>query len=428
MRLRAAVAALCLISWASPAATQPRGEDVYRLHKDRVLRVRVLENSSGSQSSVGSGFFVDPDGVAVTNFHVISSLVWEDGDYKAVAVSDDGQSRDIELLDVDIVHDLALFRVPGAKAKPLRLSKEPPPKGRRLYALGNPHDLGMTLVEGSFSGLLDESLVERVHFTGSVNPGMSGGPVLDASGEVVGISVASSGEQVGFLVPAAHARALLSSQRRPGGPAAFREAVAAQLAAHQEAVMARLTSAPFASQPLGPFQVPGRLTPALHCWANSDEGKHQPFEAVHSECGTDHDISVDENLTTGAIRFTHHGLKSERLNAFQFAAMQDYYLTKDSDIGAASFLAAFRQEDADESLTAYDCSADVTELAGMPVKGIVCLRAYKKMPGLYDLHWRGASLVEDRRGFTSMLRLEGVTRPNAERFLKRYLEAFSWTR
>ena len=64
------------------------------------------------------------------------------------------------------------------------------PKGERLFAMGNPLDLGFTIVEGTYNGLVDYSYNERIHFSGALNPGMSGGPTVTADGRIAGINVA----------------------------------------------------------------------------------------------------------------------------------------------------------------------------------------------------------------------------------------------
>ena len=69
--------------------------------------------------------------------------------------------------------------------------------GLKQFAMEN--DIGLTIVQGSFSGRLQRSLYDRLHFTGSINPGMSGGPALNAQGAVVGVNVArraAAGESV----------------------------------------------------------------------------------------------------------------------------------------------------------------------------------------------------------------------------------------
>ena len=92
-----------------------------------------------------------------------------------------------------------------------------------IYSLGNPHDLGMILVPGTYNGLQKYSFYPRIHFTGAVNAGMSGGPTVDAAGKVVGVNVASAGNQLGFLVPADALQALLQRFLQDGEVADFKQ-------------------------------------------------------------------------------------------------------------------------------------------------------------------------------------------------------------
>src|SRR4029079_1182406 len=131
------------------------------------------------------------------------------------------------------------------------------PKGERIYAMGNPLDLGFTIVEGTYNGLVDKSYDERIHFSGSINPGMSGGPVAASDGRVVGINVAKrlDGEQVGFLVPAKYAAVLLERARK-GPPVALdkaREEVGRQLDAWQAAFYDALKTQGFRNAAFGPY-------------------------------------------------------------------------------------------------------------------------------------------------------------------------------
>lgn len=398
---------------------------MYGKHRGRVLRVRILEKSSRSQATVGSGFAVGAGGLAVTNYHVINQLVWFPEDYEAVAVLDNGETRKLTLVDLDVVHDLAVVAVEGPELGALTLTAAEPPKGQRLYAMGNPHDLGMTIVEGSYSGLLEEMLIPKVHFTGSVNPGMSGGPVLNREGEAVGVSVATSGNQVSFLVPIRFVAPLLERARK-SKPDSFKELISAQLRAHQEEAFSVLAAKPLPTQALGPFQVPGQVTPVFHCWANTNEAKEQPYTVIHSECETKDEIFINDRLTTGAIGFTHHGLDTGKLNAFQFAALQKHYLTTGSENSASILFSGMGGGSEEEETTAYECETSLVASGPLVLKGVLCLRAHKEFKGLYDLHWKAGSLAASRQGFVSSLSLEGVTRENASRFLTRYIEAFAW--
>lgn len=181
--------------WAAPADETER---VFSDYKDNILQVRMLDQASASKASIGSGFLVDRQGFVVTNFHVIAELVHKPGQYRAEYLFEDGRSGKLELLDIDVVHDLALLKMDVTSDRFLAISTREPAKGERLFSLGNPHDLGLTIVEGTYNGQLEKSLYERIHFTGSINPGMSGGPTINRDGAVVGVNVATAGNQLVF--------------------------------------------------------------------------------------------------------------------------------------------------------------------------------------------------------------------------------------
>jgi len=96
----------------------------------------------------------------------------------------------LELLDLDVIHDLAVVKSESNRGKPLEIA-EVPDKGARLFSLGNPLDLGFSIVTGTNNGIMAQDEDGNILFSGSLNQGMSGGPTLDESGKVVGINVAA---------------------------------------------------------------------------------------------------------------------------------------------------------------------------------------------------------------------------------------------
>jgi len=64
----------------------------------------------------------------------------------------------------------------------------------------------------------------------------------------------------------------------------------------------------------------------------------------------------------------------------------------------------------------------------MTLKAVMCLRAYKKLPGLYDAVLRAATLDKNDTGVQTTLVLAGVSYENATRFGRKYLESISWTK
>jgi len=168
----------CLLLFISSHAALAATEDVFRRYQDRIVQVRILVAASGAKTGTGSGFVATPDGLIVTNYHVIADLVQQPGQYRGEILGADGSTATLSIIDFDAVHDLALVKSDLPQAKPFELHTGSLPTGMRVFSIGTPFDLGFTIVEGTYNGLLEQSLYEKIHFTGSINPGMSGGPAV----------------------------------------------------------------------------------------------------------------------------------------------------------------------------------------------------------------------------------------------------------
>jgi serine protease Do len=175
-----------------------------------VVKIEVVETGSAAKASIGSGFFVTAAGEVITNYHVISKLIHTPERYRAELVDARGTRSPVRVLGVDVVHDLAVLRGELRPRTHFTLAATPIAQGSRIYSLGHPEDLGLSIVEGTYNGLLSHTLHPRIHFTGAVNPGMSGGPAITDDGAVIGINVATSGDAISFLVPVERAIALVA--------------------------------------------------------------------------------------------------------------------------------------------------------------------------------------------------------------------------
>jgi len=312
----------CFLATAG-AAGPPDAQEIFRRFGDRGVQVRILDQASGAKSTIGSGFFIDGVGHLITNFHVISEIVHHPDRVHAEIVEEGGATTPVELLNFDVVHDLAILRAERPHDSFFEFAPAAPPKGTRLYSLGNPHDLGSSIVEGTYNGLLEKSLYEKIHFTGAINPGMSGGPAINAAGKVVGINVATAGNELSFLVPAQYAARLsaqtLAPTYRP--PDSFLDRLDAQLLQNQADLMERLLGAPLKQVSLGEYRLPGELSAFFKCWGNTDRKEDQPYEIVNQQCSTEDKIFVGEGLSSGSIYFTHSLISSAQLNALQFFSL-----------------------------------------------------------------------------------------------------------
>ena len=393
---------------------------VFRRHADQVGKVQVIETRSGARAVTGSGFFVSPAGHAITNYHVVAKLVHDPGRYRVEAIDRSGRTRPVRVMVVDVVHELAVLAT-GRSGPFFRLAPRPIAQGRRLYSLGHPGDLGIAIVEGTYNGRLPHALYPRIHFTGSLNPGMSGGPTITQGGEVVGVNVATSGNQQSFLVPVDDAAALLKRAlaHGPRPTDSLLADVGRQLLGYQADYLRSLMSGTARQVSLGNWSVPTSPASFFNCWGESDEEREQPYVIVHQYCSTDDDIFLTGDESTGIIDFQHDLLTSERLNRFQFDALLTHQLrqlSRDWDIEARG----------DEDFTPYRCRTENLRERGIVAKTILCARRYRKLPGLYDVVFRLATLGQPKEGLLTTLTMSGVSFTNALTMVRRYVGAIKW--
>ena len=133
---------------AEPSAA----ESIYAAAPPRLLQIRTLVADAGRQTSTGSGFLVTSDGLAITNYHVVSQVALEPKTYRLEYTAADGSHGDVTVLGVDLPNDLAIVRLDKQDAPFFSFDAAAMAgnlaKGQRLYSMGNPLDLGFTISEG----------------------------------------------------------------------------------------------------------------------------------------------------------------------------------------------------------------------------------------------------------------------------------------
>ncbi len=418
-------------AWAEGNVPAPisSAERVYEAAKPRLLQIRTLVAAADRQSSNGSGFLVSADGLAITNYHVVSQYALGPATYRLEYTAADKSRGEVTLVAIDVANDLALVRIDRGGEPFFRFDgqalRDEPPKGERLYSMGNPLDLGFTIVEGTYNGLVERSYNERIHFSGAINPGMSGGPTVTAAGDVVGINVSKQlgGELVSFLVPVRFAAKLLASagqDRMPTGDELHAE-IGRQLTVWQQRLYKSLADSAFRSAGFGPYKAPESTAPWFTCWAQTNAGQVPKPRATNdtTTCSSDTQVFVATDLTTGGIRLSHSYLSSVDLNQFQFAA----FVSEQNQLPLLTGLAWNRKWH-----TQQRCHEDfLAPSEGRPsLRALWCARAYREFEGLYDV-WI-TTVTQDRRteALVSRLSLQGVTYPNAIALGKRFIEAVQW--
>ena len=413
-------------SSAEPDARPPLsgiGQRISEQARPLLLQVRTLLKTQDSQSSVGSGFLVSDDGLLVTNYHVVSQYALQPKRHRLVYVTRDGRQGALQLLAFDVVHDLAVLR--AAEPQPLqgrgrialRPQSEPLPHGARIFALGNPLDVGFAVSEGTYNGPVERSFLPTLFFGGSLSPGMSGGPAVDDRGRLVGVNVAArrDGEQVSFLVPADAVRQLLE---RAGNAQTIVEPawpeITRQLLAHEAHLVERFAALPWRGAGHPRYAIPVPQETFMRCWGRGSGQAVRGLQFERSDCVMDSQVFISGALRTGHLTVRHEAYDGSKLGALRFA--QRY---------SASFQNEHVGAD-DRFRTAPRCVERSVDRDGLPLRAVVCVRAYKKLEGLFDLSVLVATLDQSTAGAQGRFDAQGVSFANAQRLARHYIDGYAW--
>ena len=174
--------------------------------------------SDAPRRGSGSGFIIDADGSILTNNHVV------EGAERILVKLSDGRSLRASVVGADPDTDIALLKVDGHTALPVATLGDSATlrMGEWVCAIGNPlgYEHSVTVGVVSYLGrkLFDASLDDYIQTDAAINFGNSGGPLINARGEVIGINAAisSRASSIGFAVPINSAAAILPQLRARG--------------------------------------------------------------------------------------------------------------------------------------------------------------------------------------------------------------------
>ncbi len=410
---------------ADPAASvvlpQPSSaaQKLYSAAKNDLLQVRVLLKNGRTQSSVGSGFMVGTSNLVLTNYHVVSQIALDPDVYVGEYVNTDGERGAVELLAVDVLHDLAVVRInrngTGFFNIPEHLAHLT--QGQYLYSLGNPLDLGFAISEGAYNGVITRSFYDQLLFTGPINAGMSGGPSVTVAGDVAGINVSKrrDGELVSFLVPVRYAQELLKKVAlQTAVPKDFNVLIGQQLLVHQDMMLTRLLATPLSLKSMGPYRVPVRESDQVRCWGSSNVKTETTFSVDNMSCAMESALFVSSTLQTGLVGIRHQFMRSTTLDSIRFA-----------ELATGSFKNEQFGSTQDTRLTGPSCTEQFVKNKTLPMRAVMCVRAYRKFPGLYDFALLLASTDESLMSLQSRIDARGVSFANGMRATRSFLEAMA---
>lgn len=185
--------------------------------------VNVSTSSAAGGRSLGSGFLISPEGLVVTNNHVIerAALI-------RVRLAD-GRQFDADVVGQDPATDLALLRLKGTRGAVMPTvylgDSDKLEVGDWVVAIGNPFGLDTSVTHGIISArervIGVSQFDDFIQTNALINPGNSGGPLFNLRGEVVGVTTAvvSQGQGIGFAVPINLVKDLLPNLLVNGKPA-----------------------------------------------------------------------------------------------------------------------------------------------------------------------------------------------------------------
>lgn len=225
---RTATLLATLVMAAAPAAGQPRTQAPAQNPTPReiaanahasLLMIRAL-GADGDTVGLGTGFVVSPDGLFITNYHVIQEAA-----KLQVSLLDGGSWDQVSLIAADPASDLALMQLPAHGLHALKLGSDAQMEvGDRVYVMGNPLGMSGTFTDGMVSGKRPLEGVAMLQISAPISPGSSGGPVMNERGEVIGVAtmMVMGGQNLNMAVPVHYAQPMVANG---GAPRPFSPAV-----------------------------------------------------------------------------------------------------------------------------------------------------------------------------------------------------------
>ena len=286
--------------------------------------------------------------------------------------------------------------------------------------MGNPLDLGLTIAVGTNGGILDQTDDSRILFSGSLNPGMSGGPTFNEVGDVIGINVATARNDISFIVPSRFLQDLIEQSAEgafrgcPGSEAGSR---APGPGLTNRSTCGNWWNSDWSQLTLRHFRLPGAISPTVRCWDNSAKlSAIARYRRYQIRCANKNHVYLDENNRfVGELVYEYFWLESDQLNPNQFYHLyeslnQDQIETKlDRD-----------------TVSNFNCRTWFVEVSSQEMKTNLCRREYVEYEGLSDVLFTAAMTGHDNQGFFLTLILTGVGYEDSLPLIQRFLEKTEW--
>lgn len=322
------LAVLALTLSLAPAFAKTKGEDsAKRSFEDLrplLFQIKTAAEAGAEKSSYGTGFVVDRRGWIVTNFHVVADAVWKPKKNKIFAVMA-GEDVPAQILSVDIVHDLALLKVPREMPAVLKISNDVPRNGETLHSMGLPEDLDWTVVNGVSNGVVEQGPYRLIHMSSPINRGMSGGPTVNTRQELVGVNVSGQifSQAISFAVPAEYVRKLVDRVRaRDGAGEEPLKDIETDVQGLEKGLSQIFEKGLKSAKELGGWRLP-KFPRSVRCWGSEGGSDERDYESRSEMCKVDHHLFIDGERFFGMFRLEIETFEGKKLNSFAWRSLRN---------------------------------------------------------------------------------------------------------
>jgi hypothetical protein len=415
------ISLLLLLTQAAAApetapSPSPASARIYDRVKASVVTVEVHSGNQEAKSALGSGYVVSTPGVVVTNYHVVESFLAEPERYE-VRVRAGAESFPAIVRAFDVENDLAVLSVPNLQAAPLAIAPSLPAPGSPIVALGNPLGLGLSLIEGIFNGFAAKGAVDRMLLSMPLNSGMSGGPILDTQGRIIGtnVSVMYLSNSLSFGVPAAKIAPLLAAPPVVLERAALRKDVTRQLDA-LEASMVKRAVAPYAAPGDETARVGGAETrrppEVFECWDDVEVQEQQGITKARFGCDLQFTPSIEDLGPVGTISLLVEHFRTT-------GGRYGFYSHLESH--GPAHLEAEAQDPEGGTLSAPECVSDRVSAGAHVWKTSACVSALVEHPGFFNYDFVATTVTHPRVAAFVAVHMKGVHPASFRTFTERAL-------
>jgi serine protease Do len=365
-------------------------QKVYDLLRPLVFQVKTTSSLESEKKSYGTGFVIDREGLIATNYHVIAEALWKKKENK-IFIEIQGERKEAQVVAVDFLNDLAIVKVDTKFKGQVSLAQKAPERGSAVFSFGLPEDIEWTVTQGIYNGLSGQGVTDLFYMSTPINPGMSGGPIVNSDLQVVAVNVSILGwsQNISFGVPVEKLIQLKArlDQEGPLKKGEVYDSLQAQMKVYELRMLEKLGKAFQGKKKLGPIHVP-LFSEGKDCWGNDNQSSDQKkkYVSVAEICRFNHNISLSENTFLGLFDIEMTFLENKDLNGFQWKKAQFSNWTN-----LREMVTSVSQRDL-ISFQQAKCRLDQFKTAeGKVISVSTCEQKVKQLQGVsdfyMDIHW-----------------------------------------